>query len=140
MLQWDAPAFESPFELWRDEGLLHLVLAKGARMRLAHMKEILRLIAALDKGGRVPVMIDHAHGVVVDEDARQLLTRVCRSQGHPLAVYSTDPDCRRQLDLFRTVHKPAFPFRVFQRREEAYRWSRERRQLSSLGSTDQLKP
>ena len=132
MLQWEAPAFDSPFELWREDGVLHLVLAKGGRMRVAHMKEILRLIAALDRGGRVPVMIDHAHGVVVEEDARRLLTRACCSQGHPLAVYSTDRECRDQLDVFRTVHRPAFPFRVFERREEAFRWARERRQLSAL--------
>ncbi len=132
MLQWEAPAFDSPFELWREDGVLHLVLAKGGRMRTGHMKEILRLIAALDRGGRVPVVIDHALGVVVEEDARRLLTRACRSQGHPLAVYSTDRECRDQLDVFRTVHRPAFPFRVFQRREEAYRWARERRQLSVL--------
>ncbi|MBP7408850.1 MAG: hypothetical protein KA941_08835 [Flavobacteriales bacterium] len=132
MLQWEAPAFESPFELWREEGVLHLVLAKGGCMRIGHMKEILRLIAALDTSGRVPVMIDHAQGVVVEEDARRLLTRVCREQGHPVAVYSTDRDCRNQLDVFRQVHKPSFPFRVFERREEAFRWARERRQLSAL--------
>jgi len=132
MLQWEAPAFESPFELWREEGVLHLVLAKGGRMRAGHMKEILRLIAALDRGGRAPVMIDHAEGVVVEEDARRLLTRVCRAQGHPVAVYSLDHACRSALEMFRQVHKPGFPFRVFQHREEAFRWARERRQLSAL--------
>lgn len=101
-------------------------------MRIDHMKEILRLIAVLDRGGRVPVVIDHARGVVVEEEARRLLARVCRSQGHPVAVYSMDRECRDQLDVFRQVHKPLFPFRVFERREEAYRWARERRQLAVL--------
>lgn len=106
-------------------------------MRVAHMKEILRLIVALDRGGRVPVMVDHAAGVVVEDDARRLLTRVCRAQGHPLAVYSTDRECRNQLEVFRQVHRPAFPFRVFERREEAFRWVRERRQLSAMKSERQ---
>lgn len=101
------------------------------------MKEIIRLIAALDRDGHVPVMVDHALGVVVEDDARRLLTRVCRAQGHPLAVYSADRECRNQLDLFRQVNKPAFPFRVFERREEAFRWVRERRQLSALGQQRQ---
>ena len=140
MLQWEAPAFESPFELWREDGVLHLVLAKGGRMRIGHMKEILRLIAALDNGGRVPVMIDHAFGVVVEEDARRLLTRVCREQGHPVAVYSIDRECRNQLDVFRQVHKPSFPFRVFEQRELAFRWARERRQLASLHKSSKDRP
>lgn len=132
MIQWEPPVFDSPFELWREEGLLHLVLAKGGRVSVRHMKEMIRLIAALDRSGRAPVMIDHAPGVVVEEPARALLTRVCRHQGHPVGVYSTDPACRNQLDVFRQVHRPAFPFRVFENREEAYRWARERRQLATF--------
>ncbi len=80
MLRWDAPAFGPPFELWREEGILHLVLAPGAQLRTSDMKELIRLIAAMDRGGRTPVMIDHATGVVVPDDARRLLTRVCSAQ------------------------------------------------------------
>lgn len=132
MLQWEAPVFGPPFELWRDDGTLHLVLADGARLRTTDMKELIRLIAAMDRAGRTPVMIDHAPGVFVDDDARHLLTRVCRAQGHPVAVYTTDPQCRRQLELFRELHRPRFPFRLFERREDAWRWVRERRQLAVL--------
>jgi hypothetical protein len=132
MPQWEAPVFGPPFELWRDDGTLHLALADGARLRTADMKELIRLIAAMDRGGRTPVMIDHAPGVVVDDDARRLLARACRVQGHPVAVYTIDPHCRRQLELFRELHRPRFPFRLFDRREDAWRWVRERRQLALL--------
>ena len=132
MLQWEGAVFESPFELWREEGVLHLVLAKGARMRITDMKELIRLIAALDRHGKAPVLIDHPSGVRIDEDARRLLVRVCGRQGHPVAVYTSDHECRRQSELFHRVHRPSFPFRVFGWRTEAFRWARERRQLQAI--------
>lgn len=134
MLQWEPPAFEQPFELWRDDGVLHLVLVEGAQLRTKVMKEMIRLVAALDSTGRVPVLIDHAPGVAVDESARQLLVRVCRAQGHPVGVYTTSQQCRSQLEFFRQVQRPRFPFRVFDSRNEAWRWARERLQIEAVRS------
>lgn len=134
MLQWEPPAFEQPFELWRDDGVLHLVLVEGAQLKAKVMKEMIRLVAALDSTGGVPVLIDHAPGVAVDESARQLLVRVCRAQGHPVAVYTTSQQCRSQLEFFRQVHRPRFPFRVFDSRNEAWRWARERLQIEAVRS------
>lgn len=80
------PPFEQPFELWREEGLLRFVLAPGARVDVRHMKEFVRLVAALDRSGRAPVVMEfHAQAVVAD-DARALLRRVCGVQGHPVAL------------------------------------------------------
>jgi len=132
MLSWEKPAFSSPFELWKEDGILHLVLAKGAVMTTRDMKEVIRLIAALDRSGKAPVMLEYPEGVSVDPPARALLRRVCGSQGHPVAFLTTDLNSRLQGDMFRTVERPAFPFRVFCWREEAYRWVRERRQLTEL--------
>lgn len=132
MLQWEPPAFEQPFELWRDEGVLHLVLLEGAQLQPKVMKEMIRLMAAMDATGRVPVLIDHAPGVAVDDSARALLVRVCRAQGHPVAVYTANPQCRGQLEFFRQVHRPRFPFRVFDSRNEAWRWARERLQIEAV--------
>lgn len=134
MLQWEPPAFEQPFELWRDDGVLHLVLVEGAQLKTKVMKEMIRLVAALDSTGSVPVLIDHAPGVAVDESARQLLVRVCRAQGHPVVVYTTSQQCRSQLEFFRQVHRPRFPFRVFDSRNEAWRWARERLQIEAVRS------
>jgi hypothetical protein len=132
MLQWESPVFEQPFELWRDDGVLHLVLLEGAQLRPKVMKEMIRLVAAMDATGRVPVLIDHAPGVAVDDIARALLVRVCRAQGHPVAVYTANPQCRGQLEFFRQVHRPRFPFRVFDSRNEAWRWARERSQIEAV--------
>ncbi len=132
MLSWEKRAFRSPFELWKDDGILHLVLSPGATMRTRDMKELIRLISALDPTRRSPVLLEYPAGVVVQEEARQLLRRVCGAQGHPVAFFTTDLQARLQGVLFKQVHQPAFPFRVFGWREEAYRWARERRQLTEL--------
>lgn len=129
MLAWEPSVFDHPFELWRDDGVMHLVLADGARLSPRVMKEMIRLVAAMDASGASPVLIDHAPGVAVDDDARALLVRVCREHGHPVAVYSANRACRDQLLLFKQVQRPRFPFRVFESRQEAWRWVRECKQL-----------
>lgn len=133
MFQWEPPVFEQPFELWRDEGVLHLALADGARMGTRELKELLRLIGAMDRGGRTPVLIDHAPGVAVHDDARRLLARVCRAQGHPVVVHTADPRTRDELERFRAVYRPQFPFKVCGNVQEAWRWARERQQLREAG-------
>lgn len=132
MLSWEKPAFDQPYELWREEGVLHLVLAKGAHVQVKHMKEFIRLVAAMDRSGRAPVVMEYPEHVVVDERARALLRRVCGAQGHPVALFASHFTSRVQAELFKHVERPAFPFRVFTVREAAFRWARERRQLASL--------
>lgn len=129
MLAWEPPVFDHPFELWRDDGVLHLVLADGAHLTPRVMKEMIRLVAVMDATAASPVLIDHAPGVVVEDAARALLVRVCRAQGHPVAVYSASRACRHQLLLFKQVQRPRFPFRVFESRQEAWRWVREYKQM-----------
>jgi hypothetical protein len=133
MFQWEPPVFEQPFELWRDEGVLHLVLADDARMGTREMKEVLRLIRAMDREGQSPVVIGHAPGVTVADDARRLLARVCRAQGHPVVVHCADARTRDELERFRAVYRPQFPFKVCAHLNEAWRWARERQQLRKAG-------
>ena len=128
----DRPVFDQPFELWREDGVLHLVLGIGAQVRISDMKEFIRLVAALDRSGSSPVLIEHARGANVAEDARMILRRVCGAQGHPVGLLAIDPECRAQAEIFKVLERPAFPFRVFARRDEALRWVRERRQLAAL--------
>jgi len=128
----DRPVFDQPFELWREDGVLHLVLGMGAQVRIYDMKEFIRLVAALDRSGNSPVLIEHARGANVAEDARMLLRRVCGAQGHPVGLLAMDPEGRAQAEIFKILERPAFPFRVFARRDEAWRWVRERRQLAAL--------
>jgi len=132
MLEHERTTFEPPFELWREDGVLHLVMAKGARVQVRDMKEFIRLVAALDRTGRSPVLMEYAQHVVVEDGARALLSRVCGAQGHPVALFAMDHSSRSQAELFKHVERPAFPFRVFGHRQDAFRWARERRQLAEL--------
>lgn len=136
MLSWEKPAFDQPFELWRDEGVLHLVLASGAHVRVEHMKEFIRLVAALDRSGRAPVVMEYPQHVIIDERARALLRRVCGAHGHPVSLFASHFSSRAQAELFKHVERPAFPFRVFTVREAAFRWARERRQLGLLAYSE----
>lgn len=118
--------FEQPFELWRENGLLHFVLAPGARVDTRHMKEFIRLVAALDRSGRAPVVMEFNAQAVVADEARALLRRVCGEQGHPVAVLALDLPGRKQAELFKYMERPAFPFQVFGSRPEAERWASDR--------------
>lgn len=139
-MQWDPPVFRPPFELWRDDAVLHLSLTEGARLSAKVMKEMVRLVAALDHTGHSPVLIDHAHGVSIEDDARALLVRVCRAQGHPVIVYSGSDQCRMQVEVFRQVHRPSFPLRVFTSREDAWRWAQAFQQSEMERSTERGRP
>ncbi len=134
MLARERPVFDCPFELWREDGVLHLVLRNGSELDIRNLKELMRLIAAMDPDGRAPVLMECRDEVHVEEDARVLLCRACGKQGHPVALFTTDLQCRLQGELFKQVQRPAFPFRVFGWRDEALRWVRERRQLTVLGT------
>lgn len=126
------PIFGQPFELWRENGVLFLVLGVGAQVRINDMKEFIRLVAALDRTGFAPVLIEHAKGANVADDARMLLRRSCGAQGHPVGLLAMDTEGRAQAEIFKVIERPAFPFRVFVQRQEAIRWVRERRQLAAL--------
>jgi hypothetical protein len=132
MIPWEKPAFDSPYELWREEGLVFLVLAGHVELGLREMKEMIRQIAAIDADGTAPIIMECRHGAHVGEDARNLVCRACGQKGHPVALLTTDLDIRLQGEVFKQVQQPHFPFRVFSTRNEATRWARERRQLKVI--------
>lgn len=129
MLTWEKPVFNSGFELWREDGLLRLVLTQEARLGMADIKELLRLVAALDPAGRCPILAECAGQVIVTQEARALICRAGRSH-HAVALLTADLECRLQGEIFKRLQRPAFPFRVFGFREEALRWVRERAQAA----------
>lgn len=130
------PAFEQPFELWREDGLLHLVLAPGAQLDLKHMKEFVRLVGALDPTGACPVVMEFPAHVVVADDARALLRRVCGAQGHAVALVVHHSGSRAQAEVFQHVERPAFPFRIFADRASAEAWAHQRKVDLVMGEAE----
>lgn len=129
--------FEQPFELWREEGLLRFVLAPGARVEVRHMKEFIRLVAALDRQGNAPVVMEFNAKVFVADEARAILRRVCGAQGHPVALLATDAQGKALAEMFRYVERPAFPFQVFDVRLDAERWAMERKKKQDMPAVAQ---
>jgi len=132
MVPVERSAFGSSFELWREDGVLHLVLAKGACLDAQGMKELLRLAAVLDPEAHAPVLVECGEQVIVPEDARMLMQRSCTGAQRSVAFVTTDLEMRLQGELFKRLQRPRFPFRVFGWREDAWRWVRERKQLRDL--------
>jgi len=133
MLSWERPAFGTSFELWREDGILHLVFRAGARITTQEMKELLRLSAALDPADQAPVLVECQEQVVVEERATTLLRKACVSSQRSVALLTQDLDVRLQGEVFKRLQRPSFPFRLFAWREDAHRWVRERKQLAELG-------
>lgn len=134
MFASERPVFGTSFELWREDGILCLALAPGAMLRVQEMKELLRLVATLDASASAPVLIDCAEQVQVDLEARHLMRRSCVQAPRPVALLTTDLDMRLQGEVFRRMEKPSYPFRIFGRREDAWRWLRERQQLKHINA------
>lgn len=132
MVPVERSVFGSSFELWREDGVLHLVLAKGACLDTQGMKELLRLAAVLDPRANASVLVECGERVIVPEDARMLMQRSCTGAQRAVAFVTTDLEMRLQGELFKRLQRPSFPFRVFGWREDAWRWVRERKQLRDL--------
>ncbi|MBL7964002.1 MAG: hypothetical protein JNM31_09165 [Flavobacteriales bacterium] len=111
-----------PFELWRENGVVNVVFSQTARIDVPCMKDLLRLIAALDPLCQVPVLVQLEAPVRMDNEARQLLVRQSQGLNRPVALLSNDMACRSQGEMLAHLLKPLFPFRTFAWREEADRW------------------
>ncbi|MFN3875229.1 MAG: hypothetical protein ACK4L7_04875 [Flavobacteriales bacterium] len=133
MFRWEPPSLSRPFELWRDGCVVHVAIAEGARLGSNEMKEIIRLVAALDRSGGEPVLVGYAPGAAADEAAQRLLMRVCGKQGRPVAVHCSDGPAREALERLRLLCRPRFAFKVFETRPEAWKWARQRQQLAGWG-------
>ncbi|MCB0791747.1 MAG: hypothetical protein H6595_08855 [Flavobacteriales bacterium] len=118
----DPAATSYPFELWREEGILRLLLTRHARIGPPEAKELVRLIAALDPATSAPILLELGELVQVGPVAKELLSRLHGEPRRAVALLALDTSDRLQGEFFRRFHKPAFPFRVFVDPGEAHRW------------------
>lgn len=112
----------APYELWEQDGVLHLILGNAVPIDAWMMKDILRAVHFLDPVGGEPIMVEQQELVRMSAEAKAFLARVCRSDVRPVAFMAYDLPDRIQGDFFARFHKPSFPFRVFGAREHAREW------------------
>ncbi len=125
--------FGCPFEIWREEGLVRLVLSQGATIQVSEMKELLRLLDALDPGRTTPVLLEQDELAGISHEAGTFVLRACKGPGRCVAFMAHGLADRLQGNFFLRFQRPRFLFRVFGERAEAMRWLRERHQLMTLG-------
>lgn len=111
-----------PFEIWREEGVIRLVLTRGAHLDVPALKELLRVLGAVDPHGSAPVLVEHEERARMDERARELLRRMHHSPARPVAYMANDLEDRVQGAMLGRVYDRLFPFRAFVWKEEALRW------------------
>lgn len=112
----------APYELWREEGVLHVRLKARTGIDLHAMRDLLRLAQAMDPAGRTPLVVEVREQVRVMPEARTLLVRCSRRRGRPVAFLAAERSDRLQAEFFLRFNRPSFPFRVCHDLEDAADW------------------
>ena len=122
-MQSEPLVLNAPFELWREDGVLHLTFNRSARIGMWEIKEILRLVCALDPVSEHPLLVHSDTDANVSNDARSLLMRLCRRNLKRTIGYVANTLSERiSGDLFALFLQPNFPFKVFSSEAEAFKW------------------
>jgi len=87
------------------------------------IKEILRLVRALDPVREHPILVHAETNANVSNDARLLLMRSCKGDlKRTVGFVANTLSERISGDMFALLHRPSFPFKVFSSRTEAFSW------------------
>ena len=120
----EAIALEAPFELWREENVLHLTLGSSTSIGMVEMKEALRLVSAMDPVCERTVLVHSDGNVSISADARSLLSRSCKGDlRRSVAFVAETLSSKITGDMFSLINRPQFPFKVVGSVREALRWS-----------------
>lgn len=116
-------SLSTPYELWREDGVLHLTLNPSARIGLFEIKEVLRLVRAMDPVSNHLVMVHSDGNVSVSSEARILLSRSCNGELRRSVAFVADTlSARITADMFALLNRPKFPFKVVSSAREACKW------------------
>jgi hypothetical protein len=122
-MERDPLVLNAPYELWREDGVLNLFLNRSAQIGLLEIKEILRIVSAMDPVSAHPVMVVSDTNATISNDARVLLMRSCKGKMKRTVAYVADSLSERiSGDMFALLHRPSFPFKVFGSAREAAGW------------------
>jgi hypothetical protein len=112
-----------PFEIWREDGVLRVLLGSFTCIGVNEAKEMVRVLGAVDASGLEPVVIDTEEHVRFTADARVFLSRCCPDVGRPVAFVGFDGTDRLVAERFAHFLQPAFPFKAFNYLGDALDWS-----------------
>ena len=112
-----------PFELWREDGVLRVVLCRFVSIDTAEVKVLVRMLGSLDEHGVQPVVVESEEHVRFTPDARVLLSRCRMGTARPVAFVGNDRSDRDTAELFAHYLEPSFPFRSFGCLGDALDWS-----------------
>jgi hypothetical protein len=111
-----------PFEIWREEGVIRLIFTRGACIDVPALKELLRVLGAVDPAGTAPVLVEQEERAHMYGTARELLRRIQHRPARPVAFMAYDLEDRVHGAMLGRVYNERFPFRSFVWKEEALRW------------------
>ncbi|MEO8068802.1 MAG: hypothetical protein ABI599_13990 [Flavobacteriales bacterium] len=112
-----------PFEIWREDGVMRVVFCRFTCIGVDEMKEVIRMLGAVDDSGADPVVLELEEHVRVSADARVFLARCSSEAGRPVAFVAGDRSDREMGELFHRYLQPAFPFRTFGHVADAGDWA-----------------
>ncbi|MBK7553406.1 MAG: hypothetical protein IPI55_02065 [Flavobacteriales bacterium] len=69
-----------PFEIWREEGVMRVVMGQFMRIGVSEVKEIIRVLGVIDDTGSDPVVLELEEHVRVSPDARCSSPAAARAQ------------------------------------------------------------
>lgn len=112
-----------PFEIWREDGVMRVVFCRFTCIGIGEMKEVIRMLGAVDETGVDPVVLELEEHVRVSADARVFLSRCSSEAGRPVAFVAGDRGDREMGERFQRYLEPAFPFRTFGHVSDAGDWA-----------------
>lgn len=102
--------------------MIHIQFLRDARLDVPMVKELLRVLEAVDPTGRAPVLVEHENRVQLEPEAAALLRRSCERPSRPLAWMARDRAEVLEGEMHARQFHAHFPMRTFTWREEAMRW------------------
>jgi hypothetical protein len=124
-MQHETLILNAPYELWRENGSLHLMLNRSSDLGLLEMKEILRLISALDPDSIRPILVHSQPQAGLSDDARILLQRSCKGNIQRFVAFIGENISTATVgEIQKLKQRCSFPLMEFYSQSDAETWFR----------------
>ena len=126
--------FSNPFELWREDGILRLVISSDVIISVHEVKEWMRLLSALDPRCEAPLLVEQQGDLRLAGHAWEFAIRCGNVDSRSMALLVRDARSRALANLFLRSFDTAFPISVFSQEKTAMRWCRAGRMATRVPS------